>query len=721
MSSAVRSYCPNCLHAFEGIPERCQNLACRRIRPRSGWLRLLVEGDILDRNFVIQGLIAVGGAGVTYRAQELDTHGEPLLPVLAIKVLHSRRARGAFLQRLANEARILQHLRHDHIVECLGFSQRKGAAPYLVTRFERGGTLEEWAQQHGPLPGWTVAGVLRQILEGLTAAHQRGVVHRDLKPANLLLAQATPPSQIPHVRIADFGIAKITGKLNEGLTRAGAFIGTPRYAAPEQFAGAPATAATDVFACGVLAYELLTASPLMEEPEGGDLEDWQAAMLAALPPALPAELCQDPRTRQLQELLVGLLQADPAARWGTDHVIAYLDYVLGIRSRPPTLPTQTRGTDRPAPRHDPPPRPQPRPSGAAAQTRSAGPPEPPEAGQAVRDFNARSTPSVPQPAEAVTEPGTRPLPRRAPRSVPPSASPAHPATEVPAPGPPASHSRRATRARPPRSTPVARPSARTALPAKPVALQALVPQRAPAAVLGSHPDDPWVTEARKDQGGGSDLDRLAAVSTAPGDPPAHRDGRSASPAWRRPALAGIVVHPSGQPVWSPAAAVALPAHLPGPPAELLCLLAAVDTEERVAVVRALAGTPSVELDRCIRNHRPGQDPRVGRGVGLAIALLRRREWEAAARTLLADPELGVRVAAATALGSVGEEGRSLDALQALLADPREEVRVAAVRGMAAVAVQTGRQRVAAYALRSLSRDPDLGVRDAVEGALADLE
>ena len=278
MSGTPSAYCPTCFVAFDGDPERCPNLACRRARPRLGWLRMLSPGDILDRNYQVIALVAVGGAGVTYRARELDAQGRPKLPDLAIKVLHSRRSSGAFLQRLANEARILQGLQHDHIVECLGFSQRSGAPPYLVTRFERGGTLQDWVQRHGRLPPWTVAGVLRQVFEGLSAAHAKGVVHRDLKPANLLLAHSVAPSQIPHVRIADFGIAKVTGKLNEGLTRVGAFIGTPRYAAPEQFVGAPATSATDVFAAGALAVELLTGSPWLDEPDAVDLEEWHEAV-----------------------------------------------------------------------------------------------------------------------------------------------------------------------------------------------------------------------------------------------------------------------------------------------------------------------------------------------------------------------------------------------------------------------------------------------------------
>jgi HEAT repeat protein len=108
-------------------------------------------------------------------------------------------------------------------------------------------------------------------------------------------------------------------------------------------------------------------------------------------------------------------------------------------------------------------------------------------------------------------------------------------------------------------------------------------------------------------------------------------------------------------------------------------------------------------------------------VALAIAVLRRREWETVARQLLADPDLGVRVAAATALGRVAEDVRSLESLQRLLADSSRAVQIAAVRALAAVAVQTGRQRVATFALRPLANDSDPGVQDAVECALADLE
>lgn len=247
-----------------------------------------------------------------------------------------------------------------------------------------------------------------------------------------------------------------------------------------------------------------------------------------------------------------------------------------------------------------------------------------------------------------------------------------------------------------------------------------MPRRRAAAVLGSHPDDAWVTEAEADRGGGHDLERLLGATTVED---AEVEVVEATPesGWERPRLTGIVVASSGGPVWRPDTGVPLPSRLPGPPAELFCLLAAVNPSDRAAVARALSGVNPTVLDRAVRNHRPGTDPLSGRGVGLAIEVLRRREWENAARSLLADPESGVRVAAATALGRVGEEGRSLESLKGLLADPSGDVRVAAVRALAEVATQTGRERVAAFALKPLVYDTDPRVQDAVEGALADLE
>ena len=151
------SYCPRCLHAFAGAPQECPNLGCRIRRPSSGWGQVLAPGDLLDRTYLVLELLAVGGAGMTYRCQEVDGTSKPHEPDLAIKVLHMRRDSGQYLRRLATEAQILQELDHTAIVECRGFVQRTGHAPYLVTRYEAGGTLTGWMADVGIVPPRTVA------------------------------------------------------------------------------------------------------------------------------------------------------------------------------------------------------------------------------------------------------------------------------------------------------------------------------------------------------------------------------------------------------------------------------------------------------------------------------------------------------------------------------------------------------------------------------------
>jgi len=229
-------YCPRCLTTFREVdPAACPNLSCQLEAPEDGWGKVLDRGDLIDRHYVVGKVLAVGGAGLTYLAREVDSKGVPQPPELAVKVLYSARASGAYLRRLANEAQILQELAHDNIVQCHGFVHRVGHDPYLVTLFEHGGSLGQHVQRVGPLSVRAASGILRQVLLALDTAHQRGVVHRDLKPDNVLLSQQVDADVIPHVRVADFGIAKVVGGLASHITQRGSFVGTPEYAAPEQF------------------------------------------------------------------------------------------------------------------------------------------------------------------------------------------------------------------------------------------------------------------------------------------------------------------------------------------------------------------------------------------------------------------------------------------------------------------------------------------------------
>src|SRR5688500_6240776 len=148
---ATTHYCARCLTTFQGDPPTCPNLSCGGKRPDPAWGVLLAPGDLLDRHYHIVRALAVGGAGITYLAREIDRHGNAVPPDLAVKLLYTQRASGPFLRRLSNEAQILQELSHPHIVQCRGFVHRVGQEPYLVTLFEHGGSLAGHVEDVGRL------------------------------------------------------------------------------------------------------------------------------------------------------------------------------------------------------------------------------------------------------------------------------------------------------------------------------------------------------------------------------------------------------------------------------------------------------------------------------------------------------------------------------------------------------------------------------------------
>lgn len=319
-------YCADCLSSFTVDVPRCPNLACGAERPSSGWGAVLEPGAHLDRNYLIERVLAHGGAGITYLAREVGSDGEPVEPWLAVKVLFARRDRGGFLRRLATEAQILQELDHPHIVQLYGFVHRRGHAPYLVTRFEGGGTLYDAVRERGPMPPVVALQVLRQILQALEVAHRRGVVHRDLKPQNVLLEAPPLDGVPPRVRVADFGIAKVSGTLGEGVTQVGSFVGTPEYAAPEQFSGVTAAPPADVFAAGGLLHFLVTGRHPVRFTDRRDVGRCFEELLDALPPRLDGYTGGG--IAGLQALLEGAMRAVAHQRWTTAELRAQVDALL---------------------------------------------------------------------------------------------------------------------------------------------------------------------------------------------------------------------------------------------------------------------------------------------------------------------------------------------------------------------------------------------------------
>ena len=334
-----QQYCSRCLTSFATDLDECPNLSCRKKRPAEGWGRILRAGDVLDRTYRVHQMLAVGGAGVTYVARELDGAGDETGPRVAVKVLLAARDAGPYVRRLATEAQIIQELDHPNIVQYLGFVHKQGHSPYLITRYEAGGSLLDHLRRVGLLSVRQAAVIGRQICQALEKAHGRGIVHRDLKPENVLLTRPVPRTEDPIVRVADFGIAKVQGSLGGGLTRVGAFVGTPHYAAPEQFVGGAVTEAADVYSVGALLHFCVTARHVIRFADRLDPEDTFQLLCDSLPPTLTRE-GEDPLLLgRVNRILAVAMNKDPAGRCSVTELDRMLDDLL--EGREPALPVRS--------------------------------------------------------------------------------------------------------------------------------------------------------------------------------------------------------------------------------------------------------------------------------------------------------------------------------------------------------------------------------------------
>jgi serine/threonine-protein kinase len=221
---------------------------------------------------------------------------------VAIKVLHPHLAGDdGFRTRFRREAVAAARLAHPHIVTTYD-TGRDADVAYIVMELVEGTTLARLLKSSGPLPVAKAIDVAVQVADALACAHTHGVVHRDVKPANILLRQDG------HVKVADFGIAK-AGAGND-LTRTGVVMGTAKYLSPEQVSGSPAEASSDIYALGIVLYEMLCGAP----PFVGDTElSTAVARLTAAPGSLRERREDVPRS--LEAVVLRSLARDPVARF----------------------------------------------------------------------------------------------------------------------------------------------------------------------------------------------------------------------------------------------------------------------------------------------------------------------------------------------------------------------------------------------------------------------
>ena len=211
---------------------------------------MLSEGQILDDTYRLLRRVGEGAMGVVYEATHARLAGR-----YAIKVLTQQLAEPEGLPRFDREARITSLLQHPNVVQVIDHNTAADGTQYLVMEYLVGESLSQRLAREGRLPLDAVVDIVEQIAAGLSAAHAHGIVHRDLKPDNVFLVPIEG-RQTELVKILDFGISKRQGSLE----MSGLVCGTPQYMAPEQVEGRvlDIDAATDQFALGVIAHELLT-------------------------------------------------------------------------------------------------------------------------------------------------------------------------------------------------------------------------------------------------------------------------------------------------------------------------------------------------------------------------------------------------------------------------------------------------------------------------------
>lgn len=260
-------------------------------------------GLTIDRRYCVEAVIGEGGMGRVYRVQHIS-----LGKRFALKALRKDLASDEEIAaRFIHEARTAASVTHPGLVQILDFGQLPTGQAYFVMELLDGVPLSALLRRHGTISPMRAVKLAEKVAEALAAAHDAGVVHRDLKPDNI---QVRVLDQHDEIKIVDFGLAKVVGGTR--LTRDGIVFGTPYYMSPEQASGEATDHRADIYALGVLLYELLTG----RVPFEADTYTGVLTKHIYLKPVPPSKLLGIPGQLEcLEEIVLRCLEKDPARRF----------------------------------------------------------------------------------------------------------------------------------------------------------------------------------------------------------------------------------------------------------------------------------------------------------------------------------------------------------------------------------------------------------------------
>ncbi len=228
-------------------------------------------------NYKIEQKLGEGGMGAVYKGVDTMLDRE-----VAIKALRPELAsQTAIVERFRSEAVTLAKLNHPNVATLFSMF-RHGEELYMVLEFVRGETLDTILRRRGALPAEEVVPVFCQILDGINHAHEYGIIHRDIKPANMMLTEKGT------LKVLDFGIARLLGSTR--MTRAGNIIGTLEYMAPEQVKGQETDARSDIYALGMMLYEMLTGKTPFDTENEFELMKLQTEQMPVAPRQINSQI-----------------------------------------------------------------------------------------------------------------------------------------------------------------------------------------------------------------------------------------------------------------------------------------------------------------------------------------------------------------------------------------------------------------------------------------------
>jgi len=289
--------CPQCNSQFLGNAERCP-IDGSVLRDQADSL----IGRVIGGRYRIQGRVAEGGMASIYKARQ-----EQLERTVAVKILARMLSEDpVHKERFLREARAANRIHHENVIDITDYGETEDGLVYLVMEYLEGESLADLVTR-GPVTLQRAAQILHPVCRGLQRAHDLGILHRDVKPENIFLEKRDEGGE--NVKILDFGLAQVLG--DKRLTTAGQVFGTPEYLSPEQAMGTEVTGRADLYALGVVFYEMMTG----RLPFTGSTARLIYQHIHELPK--PPSRVRPGCPPEVDEPILKLLQKEPERRFGS--------------------------------------------------------------------------------------------------------------------------------------------------------------------------------------------------------------------------------------------------------------------------------------------------------------------------------------------------------------------------------------------------------------------